>query len=149
MKLTTVALYANLAMNVVLVLALLVAASEPSTLGAAPQVRSANRIQRVARPAMNMAKNAGMAAAVGGIAMMNQQPVQAFEAYQRPQLLQEQAYGRQMPMEVQTPQIYAQTAEVTPSLKRYFLSLLAGGGVVAAIFGALSAVAKFDQIERS
>jgi len=49
---------------------------------------------------------------------------------------------------MQAPQVYQETAEVTPSLKRYFLSLLAGGGVVLAIYGALSAVARFDRIDR-
>jgi len=49
----------------------------------------------------------------------------------------------------QAPQLNAEVAEVTPSLKRYFYSLLGAGGVVLGIYGALSAVAQFDRIERS
>mmetsp|Transcript_22818 Transcript_22818/g.54766 ORF Transcript_22818/g.54766 Transcript_22818/m.54766 type:complete len:92 (+) Transcript_22818:1-276(+) len=90
-----------------------------------------------------------MAAAVGGLSMMGMQnaPVQAQE-FQRPQMAHEYVMNQNYDFQAQAPQLVQQTAEVTPSLKRYFLSLLAGGGVVLGIFGALSTVAKFDQIDR-
>eukprot|EP00465_Bigelowiella_longifila_P013082 CAMPEP_0185262808 /NCGR_PEP_ID=MMETSP1359-20130426/10853_1 /TAXON_ID=552665 /ORGANISM="Bigelowiella longifila, Strain CCMP242" /LENGTH=141 /DNA_ID=CAMNT_0027849853 /DNA_START=53 /DNA_END=478 /DNA_ORIENTATION=+ len=138
----SVALYLSVALNAVLVVCLVMAATRTNTLGA--PVRVGTHV----RPA-TFAKNAGMAAAVGGLSMMGMQnaPVHAQE-FQRPQNAREYVMNQNYDFQAQAPQLVQQTAEVTPSLKRYFLSLLAGGGVVLGIFGALSTVAKFDQIDR-
>eukprot|EP00471_Norrisiella_sphaerica_P000926 CAMPEP_0184478366 /NCGR_PEP_ID=MMETSP0113_2-20130426/412_1 /TAXON_ID=91329 /ORGANISM="Norrisiella sphaerica, Strain BC52" /LENGTH=148 /DNA_ID=CAMNT_0026856133 /DNA_START=83 /DNA_END=529 /DNA_ORIENTATION=+ len=145
----SVALYVSVAVNVILAMCLVLAATRTNSLGAPAPVSRTGVSSRVA-PAMNLAKNAGMAAAVGGITMMGQQaaPVQAHE-FVRTTMPQERVMARDFQFQtMQAPQVYQETAEVTPSLKRYFLSLLAGGGVVLAIYGALSAVARFDRIDR-
>ncbi|GAB5359278.1 hypothetical protein AAMO2058_000530600 [Amorphochlora amoebiformis] len=141
----SLSLTVSLALNLVLGVLLIMAATRSNAIAAPAPSRG---VQRVSPRAVNFAKNAGMAAAVGGLSMMGQAPVHAFEAYERPQVSYQQEYARPQ-LNIQTPQMVQQTAEMTPSLKRYLYSILAAGGVVAGVIGAVSAVAKFDQIERS
>uniref|UniRef100_A0A7C9AHW9 Photosystem II n=1 Tax=Opuntia streptacantha TaxID=393608 RepID=A0A7C9AHW9_OPUST len=42
----------------------------------------------------------------------------------------------------------AQAAELSPSLKNFLLSIVSGGVVLGAIFGAVIAVANFDPVKR-
>lgn len=42
----------------------------------------------------------------------------------------------------------AEAAELAPSLKNFLLSIVAGGAVLGALFGAVIAVANFDPVKR-
>jgi hypothetical protein len=44
--------------------------------------------------------------------------------------------------------LVAEAAAVTPSLKNFLYSLVAGGAVLAAIAGAITAVSNFDPVKR-
>ena len=46
-----------------------------------------------------------------------------------------------------TPDV-AEAAKLAPSLKNFLLSIVAGGAVLGALFGAVIAVANFDPVKR-
>mmetsp|Transcript_4978 Transcript_4978/g.9169 ORF Transcript_4978/g.9169 Transcript_4978/m.9169 type:complete len:149 (+) Transcript_4978:420-866(+) len=141
---------ASLALNAILGVLFLMTALRGNTLGAAP-VRSATSVKP-----MQFMKSAAMAGAVGGLSMYGATQGAHAQMYQQPQpqmthITQnyDMASRQQFDFSAQAPQLVAQNAEVTPSLSRYFKSVIGAGVVVGGIGGALAAVAKFDQIQRS